>query len=252
MRINFLTPVEAHPKLQFLYINKGCTKAHFNRISTFNSEQKTLLLFLMRKLENLLAPYSCSVGTIDFVLLEKGVYWDFPFTWGKTMIMLTPKIFTKENNHILKIIAHEWVHLQQRKTPAKFEQYYKQLGFRKSKVDFGALSPYLLRNPDADKYEWTWQSDDSGPIYAPVALIHQCKFSSLLLEVVDPYAASYGDENQTILHKIEDIEPYYSRFGTKRQLYHPNEITAHLIADYLVGGKKYIPIAYQKLITCIN
>ena len=251
MIVTFLDPILAHKKLQSLYINRGCTKAHFNRIKVFNSEQKTLLLFLLKKLENVLSKYSTEVGDIEFILLEKGVYWDFPFTWGKTMIMLTPKIFEQSKERILSILTHEWVHLQQRKNIKKFEKYYKTLGFIKSKIEFGALSQYILRNPDADNYEWSWRSDDGGPLYAPIALLHKCKFKSVLLEIADPYAASYGDDNQTILHSIEDIESYYTRFGTKRQLYHPNEITAHLISEYLIDKKKHIQINYSKLMECI-
>ena len=236
MEIYFLTPEQSYPRLQNLHINTGCTKAHTGSIISFNSEQKMLLLHLMKQLENLLSPYSSRISKIEFVLLNSGVYWDFPFTWGKSMIMITPNIFAKPRKIIKKILAHEWVHLDQRRNPKKDKRFYKSLGFRRKHIDFGALTPYLLRNPDADTYEWTWKSPDGGPTYAPVALLKSCEFNTVLLEM-----------NGTI-HRIEDVPAYYERFGVKKQLYHPNEIAAHLIADMLVDKINYVQVNLDMLL----
>lgn len=252
MEIYFLTPSQAYPRLTNLHINPGCTRAHYKSIAEFSSEQKTLLLYLMKRLENLLAPYSSSVGKVEFVLLERGVYWDFPFTFGKTMIMMTPKLFEKSRKHILKILAHEWVHLDQRRNTSKYNRYYRTLGFRKQNINFGLLTSYLLRNPDADKYEWIWVSDNGGPVYAPVALLHKCEFSTLLLEIGDPSGAHYGDDTKIIMHMIDEVPAYSERFGTKRQLYHPNEISAHLIADAVVDKVWHVPIDNKQLLELIT
>lgn len=243
MRIYFLTPEQAHPRLQDLHINPGCTKAHHGSILHFNASQKTLLLYLMKEIEHILP---CSVGKVEFVLLQRGVYWNFPFTWGPSMIMVTEELFAKPRHTIKKILVHEWVHLSQRRSPAAYEQYYRTLGFRKNSVDFGALAPYVLRNPDADHYEWIWLSP-TGKVYAPVALLESCNFHTVLLELRDIGSARYGDDTRVIIHQIESVPEYYERFGTTKQLYHPNEITAHLIADYLVDGVKYVPIDYSEL-----
>jgi len=187
----------------------------------------------MRQLEKSLEPYHSKVGKIEFILLESGVYWDFPFTWGETIICLTPKFFTMSHKRMLMILTHEWVHLDQRRHIQKYELCYQDMGFRKTRIDFGPLEPYLLRNPDADNYEWIWQSDPTAPVYAPVALFDQCRFSIVLLEFKDIAAG------KVVLHKVENVPSYYSHFGTQRQLYHPNEIVAHLIADYLVDGQRH-------------
>lgn len=234
MEIYFLTPEQAYPRLQDLYINVGCTRAHRNAITSFTPEQKNTVLMLMREIENL----PIKIGLIEFVLLERGVYWDFPFTWGKTMIMMTPKIFSKPRNVIKKILVHEWVHLDQRRHPQKYEIFYQTLGFEKRHINFGALQPYLLRNPDADRYEWIWISEKGGPIYVPVALIRSCKFSTVLLEF---------RANEVLIHDIKEIPAYYERFGVKRQLYHPNEITAHLIADLLIDQVQHASINQSHL-----
>lgn len=241
MEIFFLTPWQGHSKLQGLTVNSGCTKAHHGHIVDFNGAQKTLILFLMKKLERLLAPYLVEIGRIEFILLEKGVYWDFPFTYGESAIAFTPKLLEGSHQHILNVLAHEWVHLDQRRSPEKYEQYYRTLGFRKAQINFGVFEPYLLRNPDADRYEWIWK--DSGKVYAPVATVTNCRFNSLLLEIKQ--ADLTVDPREVIVHMTTDVPAYAKRFGTKRQLYHPNEITAHIIADFLVKRVKHVPIDYD-------
>jgi hypothetical protein len=247
MEIYFLTPGQAYPRLQNLHINSGCTRAHEGAITTFSSEQKELLLSLMMDIENLMVSYSSDIGKVEFVLLERGVYWDFPFTWGKTMIMITPKIFTKPKNLIKKILAHEWVHLDQRRNVWKYESFYRTLGFRKQHIDFGALQPYLLRNPDADNYEWIWRDQENDPTYVPAALLRSCTFSDVLLEIRDVQRSDHGDNARVIIHKVEDVPEYYRRFGVKKQLYHPNEISAHLIADLLIDQVRYVQIDQSQL-----
>lgn len=245
MEVRFLSPSQAYVKLQGLNINKGCTKLHFDNIISFNTRQKTRLLHGMNKLEKLLERYFVDVGKIEFVLLDSGVYWDFPFTYGKTVICMTPKLFQKNQEHLLKILTHEWVHLDQRRSPDKYERYYNTLGFTRTDMDYGALEPHLLRNPDGDQYEWIWEY--GGKIYAPIALLMQCNFHVLLLEITQPEQAKYGDDTKVIMHKVHEIVPYYERFGTKKQLYHPNEISAHLLADYIVMNKQYVQIDYDHL-----
>jgi hypothetical protein len=243
MEIYFLTPLQAYPKLRNLVINKGCTQAHHDNITDFNGAQKTLFLFLMKKLEKLLDKYLIEVGRIEFVLLKAGVYWDYPFTYGESIISVTPKLFEQSNDKILKVLAHEWVHLDQKRSPEKYEKYYTTLGFRKAQVRYGILESRLLRNPDADKYEWIWTYKKK--IYAPVALLVDCKFHSVLLEIKNPKMTV--DSPEVIIHMATDITPYHTRFGTTKQLYHPNEIVAHIIADFVVDRVKHVPIDYDQI-----
>jgi hypothetical protein len=178
-------------------------------------------------------------GKIEFVLLDSGVYWDFPFTWGNSMIMMTRKIFEKSSSLIKKILAHEWVHLEQRRYPEKYEKFYQTLGFKKQYINWSSYGIWLLPNPDADKYEWIWKSPN-GSIYAPAALLESsCRFRTVLFELKEGKIVR--------IHPVEDIPAYYWRFGTTQQLYHPNEISAHLVADLLVDGIMYDRIDYGHL-----
>lgn len=216
MEIYFLTPQQAYPRLQELYINKGCTNTHIENILVPNMDQRDMLHKLMQRADQLLHG---QVHKVEFVIMKSGVYWDFPFTWGTTIIALTERFFQRSKDEMLKVLIHEWVHLDQRRHPVQYERYYNHLGFRKANIDFGPYKSYLLRNPDADDYQWIWKGQ-----YAPFAIIRNCKFHVLLLDVT----------NGTV-HKVHDVPSYYNYFGTKRQLYHPNEIVAHLIAENVMS-----------------
>lgn len=225
MEIYFLSPKHAHLVLHDLHISKECTKAHNGNIIGFNNSQKKLLISLMRKLETLASPYLLEIQGIEFILLRKGVYYDFPFTWGTSLIIMSEAMFDRKPIEILKILAHELVHLEQRRDPAKYDKYYKTMGFKKlAEIDFGTLEPYLLKNPDATKYNWIWHNR-----YVPLALCYDCKFHVLLM-----------DYKTKELHKVESVESYYNHFGTKGQLYHPNEIVAHLVADLIVDARQHV------------
>jgi hypothetical protein len=242
MEIYFLTPTQSEHKLRNLVINNGkCTKSHYhNNIKEFNSAQKTLIAYLMSRLEQIMDKYIVDIGRIDFILLNDNVYWDFPFTIGKSVIVLSSKLLRHKHDYILKVLAHEWVHLDQRRSPIKYEQYYKTLGFEKAYVQYGSLEPYLLRNPDADKYEWIWKHNNK--IYIPAALVIDCTFQEVLLEIINLRSGT-----DIMVHKISDVKSYSTRFGTTKQLYHPNEITANLMSDFVINQIEYVPIDYDHI-----
>lgn len=158
-----------------------------------------------------------SVGRIDFVLLDRGVYWDRPFTWGKSMIMVTPALLEHTDNELLSILIHEWVHLDQRRHPIKYDRLYHNMGFKRTTVDFGPYNSILFSNPDAQRYEWIWNDR-----YVPFAIMKDCKCRSLIM-----------DCNTGKIHNIKDVPTYYNAFGHNRQLYHPNEIIAHIMDQHM-------------------
>jgi len=244
MEIYFLDVDTATQHLQNLQIvdpQMGCTASHHGNIVPFSREQRAILEDAIQSLP--------LAGRMDFILLRAGTYWDFPFTWGHWTVVVTTKFFERPADDIIKILTHEWVHLDQRRHPLKYENYYQRtLGFRKRQLNFGRWSQYLLRNPDGDRYEWEWL--DGHKRYIPMATHEHfgssCQFRTLLLEV------SLPDYTVTHSHPVEQVSSYWNRFGTRKQLYHPNEIIANIIADYLVNGTKYPQINYQEIDTLLR
>lgn len=216
MEVYFLTPNQAYSKLHDLHINHyGCTRSHHNNIINFSDPQKKLLNGVMNKVQQKLP---VPAGRIDFVLLDRGVYWDRPFTWGKTMIMVTPTLLKGHtNNELISIFIHEWVHLDQRRNPIKYDRLYYNMGFKRANIDFKQYSNMLFSNPDATRYEWIWRGR-----YVPFAVMKNCKCHTLIMD-------SYTGK----IHNVEDVLDYYGAFGHTRQLYHPNEIIAHIIEQSL-------------------
>lgn len=231
-------------RLKNLYINNRCTYTHHNNCLTFSVRQKSVLAAATARACKSLENYLIRFPTVEFILLNEGVYWNFPFTYGKTMIVVTPKFFSRTPPQICKTLVHELVHLDQRRSPMKYKRYYRTLGFRKRQISFGKLAPYLLRNPDAEKYEWTWTGYDKK-LYIPVALLVNCKFHSVLIEM-------QRGVDHIKLHNIKDVKSYATRFGTARQLFHPNEIIAHIIADLVVDKVEYPQIDYEHIRTILN
>ncbi len=232
MRLSFFSRTQALHKLKDLYINKNCTPRA--TCIEFDTAQKTLLLSLFRELPS---QYNTRPDIVYLILLGLGSYWDYPFTVGTDCIVLTPRLLTKPSHNIKCTLIHELVHLDQRRSPEKYDIYYRTLGFRKAYINLGILKPYVLKNPDAIHYEWVFSINTIN--YIPVALLLNCKIYEVLLEMRG---------NDVIkIHRIKDVPRYHQHFGTVRQLYHPNEIVAHLISDHIMEGKSYTPIDYVQL-----
>lgn len=219
--LRFLTQDEAETSLSDLHIKTAnCTKSHTGHIVPFTAQQILILRQLVTGLRATLSRAGFVPGDLALAKLDDGVYWGMPFTWGKETIVLNNKFFSHPQKKMQHILTHEWVHLDQRRRPEAYIQYYRSLGFRRARPKYGHYQPLLLSNPDAEHYEWIW-TGPSGRSYAPFAIMRDCKVSTLLMS------------DDGTVHKVESVEEYWSYFGNKRQLYHPNEISAHIIADSL-------------------
>ena len=209
-----------------------------------------MILRLMKDVENLFCEHTFKMGRINFVLLRNGTYWNFPFTVGSDIIVVTQALLDKGPRKIMKILTHEMVHLDQRRDPGKYERYYRKLGFQKAHVELGVLQHYILQNPDGERYEWIYRIGNKT--YIPLALLLDCKMHCVLVELHQNPAMAYTVAGVRTIHKVDSVSRYYHRFGTKRQLYHPNEIVAHLIADYLVDKREYYTIDYNDIKEILN
>lgn len=223
--ITFLSVAASVARLSGLDIGQGCTLRHHDgRVLVFSAAQKVRMRRLVASL-----PFTV-VGDLDFVLLAAGTYWDFPFTVGTTTVVLTEKFFTFRNQPL--VLAHEWVHLQQRLYPQIFADMYHRWGFRRAPATRLPSSYNLLRNPDGERYEWIWKSPVSGEEYLPFCHIKQdCGFEVLFAEV-----NSAGEVTGRMIPPTEEFAEAFPE--ATHQNYHPNEISAHLISQSLLRRKK--------------
>jgi hypothetical protein len=157
-------------------------------------------------------PFINDVPRLRIITVKSGN----PFTIGRSTIVFPLAYFRQPRNTQKKILVHELVHLHQRRYPALYASYYQRLGFQKStSADIlpATLKAKLMYNPDGEHYEWIWRDR-----YMPVAVDHKSYLWDLRRQRLLP---------------VDQVPDYANAFGTKRQLYHPNEIVAHQITDHL-------------------
>ena len=151
-----------------------------------------------------------NIEEIQIIVVQSG----HPFTIGQNTIVFPLAYLRLPRDTQNKILIHELVHLHQRRDPAIYETYYRQLNFKKfnSTVVLPAeIKTRLMYNPDGPRYEWIWRNR-----YIPLGIEHKTYLFDIRTEHLKP---------------VEQIVEYANAFGTSRQLYHPNEIVAHQITD---------------------
>lgn len=242
MVYNFLSAAEAATRLHNLNVNEPVDPSRI--CMDFEAGQKSLVLKVMKDAENVFSQYAFRIGTVNFILLQRGSYWDFPFTLHDTVVM-TSALLDQPQLRILHTITHEIIHLDQRRKPEKYEKYYRTLGFAKVRINFGLLGPFLLKNPDASHYEWIFNGK-----YVPVALLLQGKIHTVILKMKSGTQPSTMHIRKML--PVSKVSRYATRFGVHRQLYHPNEIVAHIMADYLVYKEEYLQIDYVQVRELLN
>ena len=161
-----------------------------------------------------------NIPLIKVITVQSG----HPFTVGTDTIVFPREYFTLPVKQQRTILAHELVHLHQRKHPVQYYRYYRKLGFLRAQVEFSpALAQQLMYNPDGEHYEWIWLHRGKG--YVPFSVNHKAYVGLLgkvhRIKSLTPIA----------ILPVEQVPEYYNHFQTVRQLYHPNEIVAHQITD---------------------
>jgi len=144
---------------------------------------------------------------------------------------------------------HEVVHLLQR-TPKSsgvytkmFEHVYRKLwGF--VKIDRHQLlglseGANFITNPDGFNYQWIVSLNGRGYFLPALTYDRRRRVPvGVLIEL-----ESLPDDRYRLTDRWDLIErfPAYTRrfYGLSGQLYHPNEIMAQLLSDYLIGNRIY-------------
>lgn len=231
-------------KLDMIIRPNANTKTYNNNTLDFSQRDKELLYHLMRRVQIKFHDHCrLDIGTIALILLDRKCYWDFPFTLKDTIIF-TPALLDKHHNKVVEILIHEIVHIDQKRNQNKYNNWYPRLGFSRYNIDFGRLGPYLLDNPDGARYEWVWMDK-----YIPCAILtDNGTFMPLLLRIDQ----THGHKIVYKILEMKQVPEYCHRFGPLRQLYHPNEITAHLISDWIGRDIQYAGIDYSEISALLN
>lgn len=203
---------------------------------------------------------------IKFLKLKRGIEWDCPFSIGTNTIVLSEKILETatsgkcnsiDRERFCEVLTHELVHLHQRRHPNVYENIYTTIfGFIKRKVALSDnLAQYIVTNPDGPQYEWImpFRLQAKLKFMLPIAMINEVGTpSGVLVELTSNNGKLFHEISNTVI-PINSYPLYYNLFGVKNQLYHPNEIIAHIISEYIVQGHMYhtstfkSPILYRAI-----
>jgi hypothetical protein len=232
------------------------------RTLVFTDEEKTLIIsaFNQMKLDfDQRAPnFFPNRRQIGLIKLGQGIDWNFPYTINHCIILpeLYLKKFAKDMPRLKTTLCHELIHLLQRypnlypRQNALFNSIITEMwGFqriRKSQLRFsqGLTDQHLniMTNPDGANYEWIIVLPDGHYLPTLSRDIHNNLCGNLiLLQMVAPQTYQV-----TLNWKpIAQVSIYVQKFqGLSQQLYHPNEIIAHLITD-LIRKTHIVPSSAQ-------
>jgi hypothetical protein len=155
--------------------------------------------------------------------INNGFDWNYPQT--REEVIFLPEYFF--DNPDSKILAHEKIHIYQRKFPKIFDEIYKSWGLKKIKLNEKEkqsiyeynLSDRLIKNPDTTNFDkWVYPIGNDYYIL-PVYIINS---NGKPTNVGFKLDLKNRDGN---MYFTSDLSAIYDRYNSK-QIDHPNEIFA--------------------------
>jgi len=212
--------------------NININEIYINAIKKFNIIDKYKLNFLIDKTKFKIKKYKKFKKDVEWNLikLDSNIDYGMPFT-------LKNFIFIPDTNNINHTtLLHEQIHIHQRKNLKLYINLYQKLGFNKL-LDKTLYNEFIkknniiiLTNPDGLE---TYNYNINDFNYIPI----------LIIENNYPKEALINTNNSKDISewKLEDIF-YSNKYNINSSLYHPNEITAESICQYITNNKKIHPL----------
>ena len=157
-----------------------------------------------------------------FAFLSSKIDWGYTYTTGD-IIVLRDNDFLRDYNNLVNLIIHEYCHVYQRFYLDMLNDLYSSWGFKKVNLENKLIGNTVL-NPDGID---NWMFKYNNKNYIPI-LVGNSNNQFI------PFAFQI-ENNKIINSKIEinSMDSFSDMFFNVGQLYHPNEIMAHLVPLYL-------------------
>ena len=207
----------------YRYKNLNIKNVYLNNIKDLTKNDKNIINNKIKKLNIILKNYKLRNNCHwNFKLLNPEIDFGFPFT-------LDNYIFIQHSNIDIGTLLHEQIHIHQRNNKNLYKQLYNKLGFnilQNKKLLYEFIKKnniIILTNPDGlDIYIYNNR-------YIPLLIIYDSYPKEILIDTYKITNINKWD--------IKDIF-YKSSFNIEHSLYHPNEITAESISQYIINNKK--------------
>ena len=157
-----------------------------------------------------------------FIKMANYVDWGYPFTLED--VILLPEVFVSSmGDHSVKTLEHEFIHIEQRKSPYKFNKYYiERWGYRKpERIDVPvSLLNDTVTNPDGPESDWVRKMGDEWFWFAlklrqgkkPIGMAYRC--------------LTDDSERFTVTEHGIPLTDMSLAFDGETNAYHPNEFIA--------------------------
>ena len=240
-------------------INNYC-----NSVDDFSEDEKRCLNWFVSYVEFMMnqSYQKLKPSVWKFIKLRHQLDWELPYTLNdcivipEKMIVGMMKAHATNNTDMVtyyaNTITHEAVHLHQKRNPQFYNSMFKQFwGFQQVHPDKIKFKKEYLRNwitnPDGMKVEWIFSVKKNNNVewYVPLLTIDSndsTKHAGVLVQLKEVMDKTGRSVFLTVGHtNIANIPEYVRKFyGHDVQLYHPNEISAHILADYVIKKKMNI------------
>lgn len=278
LQIDYLSPKRAFkyfqqaPHIRMMHPYEISLRTHGKTMDILSFYRDNLLEFEPDQMQvltwycNAITPYiekfapKLMPQQIKFILLKEGTEWDFPFTLAKGRqvgaIVLTTKVIERarygketRNDQLVKefmnILTHELVHIHQKQHQSLYDlMYQRHFGMREKNISLDQkLINHLITNPDGYQLKWAIPFDlKEGTVWFMPAMIvdKDNHMREVLLRLKTDYYGTgrlYNDSLKMI--PVEAFPLYTDLYGFKHQVYHPNEIAARLLSEYVILSHNY-------------
>lgn len=170
--------------------------------------------------------------TWKFAKLDNSLEFGFPHTHSDIIFLPERFLDLQLNDYFLETIVHEMVHVWQRKSPLRFQNLYS-LNWKFTKVHSICGTKKYLRsmrtNPDIDHIFYIFDNK----IFPISAFDNDNQIQYIGIPV--KYENSYKVDDSEKVKNLNDLPEYSEYFGIQGNHYHPNELSAEMIANMFIG-----------------
>jgi hypothetical protein len=195
-----------------------------NSVRDFTQMEKDRIIRLTEMAENAMSKHPEFPKT-EWVYIKVSNNYEFGFPHTVNGVIVLPERVI--NRLTVETIIHEKIHVLQRIYPEIFRKFYISK-YKLLPHKYKISDQYLVVNPDGTQNNWGYRLKNGD------FLVPYCRYTNSGLQ-------TYGGvfKNDKLIFQGPAPQEYISKFPVS-QIYHPNEISAIDITNYILKGKYLI------------